>query len=80
MKKFIAYDKDTYRILGYIENDYSTFEDTKQIFQNYQNYEVIEADGLAMPYFYNKYKLVFEEGKATGTELIQEETDAQEEV
>ena len=72
MRKFIAYDKDTYRILGFIENDYTDITETEEVFKNFENYEVIETDAIKVPPFFENYRLVFEEGNLVGIEEIPE--------
>ena len=74
MRKFIAYDKDTKQILGFIENDYTDISETSEVFKNFENYEVIQADDIKIPNFYSNYKLIFEEGLVIGIEEIYEET------
>ena len=72
MRKFIAYDKDTYRILGFISNDYMDISQTEEVFRNFENYEVIENDAIQIPPFFDNYRLVFEEGNLVGIEKIPE--------
>lgn len=71
MKTFIAYDKETYQIIGFIKNDYSRIEDTAEVFQNFENYEVIDAGAIDMPNFFDKYKVIIEEGLFKGIEIIE---------
>ena len=80
MRKFIAYDKDTKQILGYIENDYTDISETELIFHNFENYEVVQSNTIQIPPFFDNYRLVFEEGNLTGIEEIPEENPAPEEV
>ncbi len=80
MKKFIAYNKNNFNILGYIENQYTTIQETSEIFRNFENYDVIEADKFEIPENYEKYKVTIEEGLLTRIELIPDETNTQEEV
>ena len=72
MRKFIAYDKDTYRILGFISNDYIDISQTEEVFKNFENYEVIENDAIQIPPFFDNYRLVFEDGNLVGIEKIPE--------
>jgi hypothetical protein len=80
MRKFIAYDKDTYRILGFIANDYMDISQTEEVFKNFENYEVIETDAIQIPPLFDNYRLIFEEGTLIGIEEIPEETPDPEEV
>ncbi|MBR3280913.1 MAG: hypothetical protein IKI57_03590 [Clostridia bacterium] len=72
MRKFIAYDKDTYRILGFISNDYIDISQTEEVFKNFENYEVIETDAIQVPPLFDNYRLKFEEGILIGIEEIPE--------
>ena len=72
MRRFIAYDKDTYRILGFIENDYTDITETEEVFKNFENYEVIETDAIKVPPFFENYRLIFEEENLVGIEEIPE--------
>ena len=47
MRRFIAYDKDTYRILGFIENDYTDITETEEVFKNFD--DVIHIIGYTAP-------------------------------
>lgn len=80
MRKFIAYDKDTYRILGFISNDYTSIEETNEVFKNFENYEVVQSEEIQIPPFFDNYRLIFEEGNLVGIEEIPEENSAPEEV
>ena len=80
MRKFIAYDKDTYRILGFISNDYTSIEETNEVFKNFENYGVVQSEEIQIPPFFDNYRLIFEEGNLVGIEEIPEENSAPEEV
>lgn len=69
MKTYIAYDKDTFQILGFISNNYTKLEETEEIFQNFENYEVIETN-LKMPSDFDNYKLIIENGICIKIEKI----------
>lgn len=70
MNTYIAYDKNTYQILGFIKNNYTTIEETAEVFQNYENYEVIRTN-LEMPNLFSNYKVVIEEGELKGFEEME---------
>ena len=59
MNTFIAYDKDTFQILGFIKNDYTILEETKEVFKNFENYEV-KKTSIDVPAFFSEYKVVLE--------------------
>lgn len=72
MKTFIAYDKDTFKILGFIRNDYSKLEDVDEVFQNFENYEIVETD-VEMPENFYNLKVIIRENKMLGFENVEME-------
>lgn len=62
MNTYVAYDKNTFQILGFIRNDYTTLEETKEVFQNFENYEVKKTN-LEVPNFFSDYKVVLEDNE-----------------
>ena len=74
MNTFIAYDIDTFQILAFIKNDYTTFEQVGEVFQNFENYDVRQTD-LEIPEFFSNYKVVIENDEIVGFEEIIQEGD-----
>lgn len=72
MNTFIAYDKDTYQILGFISNNYTTIEETSEVFQNFENYEVKKIE-FEIPNNFSKYKVVLKDGELIGFEEMEVE-------
>lgn len=74
MNTYIAYDKDTFQILGFISNDYTTIEETAEVFQNFENYEVKQTQ-LEIPSNFSDYKVVISGNEITGFEEIEREEE-----
>jgi len=72
MNTFIAYDKNTYQILGFIRNSYTTIEETKEVFKNFENYDVKQT-ALEIPNNFSKYKVVLKDGELIGFEEMEVE-------
>ena len=70
MNTYVAYDKNTFQILGFIKNDYTTLDETKEIFKNFENYEVARTD-LEIPNFFSNYKVVIEKDEITSFEKME---------
>lgn len=61
MKTFIAYDINTFQILCFITNNYSTINEVSEIFKNFSNYNIIALDNFIMPNNYRDYKIILDE-------------------
>lgn len=72
MNTFVAYDKNSFQILAFIKNDYTKLEETKEIFKNFENYEVARTD-LEIPNFFSNYKVVIENEKIIRFEKLSKE-------
>ena len=70
MNTYVAYDKNTFQILAFIKNDYTALDETKEIFKNFENYEVARTD-LEIPNFFSNYKVVVEKGEITSFEKME---------
>lgn len=71
-KTFIAYNKDSLKILGFIKNNYTTLDETKEVFNNFENYEVARTD-LEIPNFFSNYKVVIENEQIIRFEKLSKE-------
>ena len=72
MNTYVAYDKNTFQILGFIRNDYTALDETKEIFKNFENYEVARTD-LEIPNFFSNYKVVIGNEKIIRFEELSKE-------
>ena len=70
MNTFIAYDTDTFQVLGFIRNDYTKFEETNEIFQWFENYKVIKTE-LEIPSLFSLYKIKIENEQVIGFEKME---------
>lgn len=70
MNTYVAYDKNTFQILAFIKNDYTALDETKEIFKNFENYEVARTD-LEIPNFFSNYKVVIEKDEITSFEKME---------
>lgn len=78
MNTYIAYDKDTKQVLGFITNDYTTIEEAAEVFQNFENYEIAKIE-IELPQDFSDYKVIIENGQVVGFEtIIREEVNANE--
>ena len=68
---FIAYDKDNFRILAFIQNNYTKIEDTEEIFQNFENYEVVQTN-IKVPSNYSNYMVILEDGNLKEIQELEE--------
>ena len=73
MNTYIAYDTDTHQILGFISNNYTTIEETAEVFQNFQNYDVIQTD-MDIPSVFDNYKVKIENNILIGFEEMPNES------
>ena len=74
MNTYVAYDKNTFQILGFISNDYTTIEETAEVFQYFENYEVKKTE-LEIPNNFSNYKVVISGNEITGFEKIEREEE-----
>lgn len=70
MNTFVAYNRNTFQILGFIKNDYTSLEETKEVFKNFENYEVTKTE-LEIPTFFSSYKVVIENSKIVAFEELE---------
>lgn len=69
MNTFIAYNKYSKKILGFITNDYSKLEDMAEVFKEFENYDVVQTD-VEVPNNFDEYKVVMGGGTFSGIERI----------
>lgn len=74
MNTYIAYNKSTFQILGFISNDYTTIEETAEVFQNFENYDVKKTE-LEIPSDFSSYKVIITDNEITGFEKIEREEE-----
>ena len=69
MNTYIAYDRDTKQVLGFITNDYTTLEETSEVFKNFENYEVTKTN-IELPQNFEDFKVIIKNGQVIGFETI----------
>lgn len=70
MNTFVAYNKNTFQILGFIKNDYTSLEETTEVFKNFENYEVAKTE-LEIPTFFSNYTVVIKDNEIVAFEELE---------
>lgn len=68
MNTYVAYDKKSFRILGFIRNDYTSLEEAKDVFENFENHEVAKTL-LELPYSFSNYKAIIKNDEIIAFEV-----------
>ena len=72
MKTYIAFDNDTLKVKGFLQNDYTTLEEVQNVFKDIENCTVLEATISMIPLHLFSCKVKIENDKVIGYELIKE--------
>lgn len=72
MNTFICYNKDNFKILGFIKNDYTKIDELTEVFSSFNNYKIAVLEEGEVPRNFENYKVIVENEKVIGFEAEQE--------
>lgn len=72
MKTYIAFDNDTLKVKGFLQNDYTALEEVQNVFKDIENCTVLESTVSMIPLHLFSCKVKIENDKVIGYELIKE--------